>query len=188
MMRPSRMVNLPGKMTNRPTNQTSEPLEIGLAGIRIPAMTDKSREQAGDERKKTTETLPLLGLSSEREFQELRISALLKDRCYVTEKGLVRIQLELSGHPPLGWSYIFLNVWQKSEDPKKARAELKRTRSGSSAMRRTSRSAIFRPLKRPSRKRTRVFAACCRSKLPPRRDASNWIAKRWKRSWDWTST
>jgi hypothetical protein len=33
----------------------------------------------------------------------------------------VRIQLELSEHPPLGWSYIFLNVWQKSEEPKKAR-------------------------------------------------------------------
>jgi hypothetical protein len=92
-----------------------------LAGIRIPALPEKSREQAGDERKKTTETLPLLGLSNEREFQQLRISALLKDRCYVTEKGLVRIQLELSEHPPLGWSYIFLNVWQKSEDQKKAR-------------------------------------------------------------------
>jgi hypothetical protein len=115
------VVKLPGKMTNRPTNQTSQPLQIGLAGVRIPSMPEKSREQAGDARKKTTETLPLLGLSNEREFQELRISALLKDHCYVTEKGLVRIQLELSGHPPLGWSYIFLNVWQKSEDPRKAR-------------------------------------------------------------------
>jgi hypothetical protein len=115
------VVNLLGKMTNRPTNQTSKPLDIGLAGIRIPAMPEKALGQVGDERKKTTETLPLLGLSSERAFQELRISALLKDRCYVTEKGLVRIQLELSEHPPLGWSYIFLNVWQKSQDPRKAR-------------------------------------------------------------------
>jgi hypothetical protein len=108
-------------MSGRPTNQTSEPLDIGLAGIRIPAMPEKSREQVDTNQKKTTETIPLFGLSSERAFQALRISALLKDRCYVTESGLVRIQLELSEYPPLGWSYIFLHVWQDVDEPNKAR-------------------------------------------------------------------
>ena len=117
----SRVVNLPGTMTNRPANQTSEPLEIGLAGIRIPALPEKPREHVGQEQQKKSGNIPLLGLPSDGAFQNLRISALLKDRCSVTEKGLVRIQLELSEHPPLGWSYIFLTVWQASDNPKKAR-------------------------------------------------------------------
>jgi hypothetical protein len=115
------VVNLLGTMTNRPTNQTSEPLEIGLAGIRIPALPEKLQGQVGQEQEKKSANIPLLGLPSDSAFKDLRISALFKDRCYVTEKGLVRIQLEFSEHPPLGWSYIFLTVWQAAEDPKKAR-------------------------------------------------------------------
>jgi hypothetical protein len=115
------VVNLLGTMTNRPTNQTSEPLEIGLAGIRIPALPEKLQGQVGQEQEKKSANIPLLGLPSDSAFKDLRISALFKDRCYVTEKGLVRIQLEFSEHPPVGWSYIFLTVWQAAEDPKKAR-------------------------------------------------------------------
>jgi hypothetical protein len=108
-------------MTNRPTNQTSESSNIGLAGIRIPAMPEKPQGQVGESQEKSSANIPLPGLSSDGAFQDLRISALFKDRCYVTEKGLVRIQLELSEHPPLGWSYIFLTVWQAIDDPKKVR-------------------------------------------------------------------
>jgi hypothetical protein len=106
-------------MTKHPSNQTSEPLDIGLSGIRIPAMPEKALRPVGEVKKAAN--IPLPGLSSDGVFQDLRISALLKDECYVTENGLVRVQLELSGHPPLGWSYIFLTVWQALDDPKKAR-------------------------------------------------------------------
>jgi hypothetical protein len=115
------VVNLPGKMTNRPSDQSSEPLEIGFDGIRIPAMPERPQGQVRQEQEKKSGNIPFLGLPSDGAFQDLRISALLKDRCSVTESGMVRIQLELSEHPPLGWSYIFLTVWQAADDPKKAR-------------------------------------------------------------------
>src|SRR6266566_168529 len=103
------------KMTDRPTSQTSE--SLGLSSIRIPHMSGDAREQVGNPQQKKASKIPLPGLVGEGAFQGLRISALLKDRCSVTENGLVRVQLELSEHPPLGWSYIFLTVWQSMDYP-----------------------------------------------------------------------
>jgi hypothetical protein len=107
------------KMTDRPTSQTSE--SLGLSSIRIPPMSGDAREQVGNRQEKKISKIPLPGLVGEGAFQGLRISALLKDRCSVTENGLVRVQLELSEHPPLGWSYIFLSVWQSMDYPMKSR-------------------------------------------------------------------
>jgi hypothetical protein len=107
-------------MSNRSANQTTEPLGIGVPNIRIPAVPEKPRDQVEGREKKPAKIL-VPELPSEGAFRDLRISALLKDRCSVTQTGLVRIQLELSEHPPLGWSYIFLNVWQAIDDPKRAR-------------------------------------------------------------------
>jgi hypothetical protein len=84
-------------------------------------MPDIPREQVGEQQDKKTIKIPLPGLGGEGAFQGLRISALLKDRCYVTDKGSVRIQLELSEYPPLGWSYIFLTVWDSTDYPMKSR-------------------------------------------------------------------
>jgi hypothetical protein len=108
-------------MSKHPSNQPSESLDIGVSEIRIPAMQENAVEKTGAGSQKKAATIPLPGLPSEGDFHDLRISALLKDDCYVTQNGLVRIQLELSEYPPLGWSYIFLTVWQATEDPKKAR-------------------------------------------------------------------
>jgi hypothetical protein len=107
-------------MSKDPTNQPSEPLDIDVSEIRIPAMQENGLEKTAGPQKKAA-TIPLPGLPNEGDFHDLRISALLKDDCYVTQNGLVRVQLELSEYPPLGWSYIFLTVWQATEDPKKAR-------------------------------------------------------------------
>jgi len=96
-------------------------VDLGLSNIRIPAMPESAPEKTGAGTQTKAARIPLPGLSSEGVFRDLRISALLKDRCYVSENGLVRIQLELSEHPPLGWSYIFLTVWQQAENPNKAR-------------------------------------------------------------------
>src|SRR4051812_47961913 len=101
----SRVVNLPGNMSNRSTNEATEPLGIGLPNIRIPAVPEKPRDEMGQEKKPAKILVP--ELPNGGAFHDLRISALLKDRCSVTQNGLVRIQLELSEHPPLGWSYIF---------------------------------------------------------------------------------
>lgn len=109
-----------GKMTNRPTNEISDSPAAGLSGIRIPSTPLKARESADDSAEKTAAQIPLPGLSTEAVFRELRISALLKARCYVTKAGLVRIQLELSEYPPLGWSYIFLTAWRSMDYPTKA--------------------------------------------------------------------
>jgi len=108
-------------MSKHPSNRRSEAVDLGLSSIRIPSMPESAPDKvgAGSETKKAT--VPLPGLSGETVFRDLRISALLKDRCCVTGNGLVRIQLELSEHPPLGWSYIFLTVWRQAENPNKAR-------------------------------------------------------------------
>src|SRR4029077_14640011 len=47
-------------------------------------------------------------------FKELRICELLKERCYIVQSPIVRIVLELSESPPLGWSYIFMSVWDSA--------------------------------------------------------------------------
>jgi hypothetical protein len=107
-------------MTNRPTNETSESLGLGLSRIRIPETPQKARESIEDTEQKRDGKIPLPGLNSEAVFRDLRVSALLKARCYVTKAGLVRIQLELSEYPPLGWSYIFLTAWKSMDYPAKA--------------------------------------------------------------------
>ncbi len=107
-------------MTNRASNEISGSPAAGLSGIRIPSAPLKARESADDSAETTAPKIPLPGLSTEAVFRDLRISALLKARCYVTKAGLVRIQLELSEYPPLGWSYVFLTAWKSMDFPAKA--------------------------------------------------------------------
>jgi hypothetical protein len=54
-------------------------------------------------------------------FKELRICDLLKERCYIVQSPIVRIVLELSETPPLGWSYIFMSVWDSATYDQKPR-------------------------------------------------------------------
>ena len=59
--------------------------------------------------------------SLSRPFKELRITcSILEDRCYTIHGDVVRIYLQLSHTPPLGWSFMFTSLWQM-EEPNGAR-------------------------------------------------------------------
>ena len=53
------------------------------------------------------------------QFQDLGITGLIGERCYAIEDSILRIHLRLSNAPPLGWSYLFTQVWQATEYPGK---------------------------------------------------------------------
>ena len=53
------------------------------------------------------------------QFQDLGITGLIRERCYAIEGALLRIHLRLSEPPPLGWSYLFTQVWQTVDYPGK---------------------------------------------------------------------
>jgi len=50
-------------------------------------------------------------------FQDLRITKLCKEQCRFVESTTVRIYLQLSAPPPVGWSYLFSCVWQATAYP-----------------------------------------------------------------------
>ena len=54
-----------------------------------------------------------------KQFQDLGITGLIGERCYAIEGSILRIHLRLSDAPPLGWSYLFTQVWQAVEYPGK---------------------------------------------------------------------
>lgn len=109
------------KNMGRPNNQKPGALDVSLPEIRIPSVPETAARLSDESRQKESANIPLPELASDAAFQDLRISGLLKERCFVTQTGLVRIQLELSEYPPLGWSYIFLTVWESVDYPAKAR-------------------------------------------------------------------
>ena len=52
-------------------------------------------------------------------FEELRIIGVIRERSYIIEPPILRIYLQLSHAPPLGWSYMFSVVWQGVAYPAK---------------------------------------------------------------------
>ena len=54
-----------------------------------------------------------------KQFQDLSITGLIGERCYAIEGSILRIHLQISEPPPLGWSYLFTQVWQTVEYPGK---------------------------------------------------------------------
>lgn len=50
-------------------------------------------------------------------FHDLSIAGLQEDRCYRVEGAGVRIFLQLSEAPPVGWSYLFIRAWQAMAHP-----------------------------------------------------------------------
>ena len=53
-----------------------------------------------------------MSLPYQTSFQGLKLAGLLADRCHPIQGDLVRIYFQLSEPPPLGWSYLFTNVWR----------------------------------------------------------------------------
>jgi len=53
-----------------------------------------------------------MSLPYQTSFQGLKLAGLLADRCHPIKGDLVRIYFQLSEPPPLGWSYLFTNVWR----------------------------------------------------------------------------
>lgn len=45
-------------------------------------------------------------------FHDLKIAGLDEERCYRLGTGEVRLYLQLSEKPPVGWSYLFIRAWQ----------------------------------------------------------------------------
>ena len=87
----------------------------------IPTVAAHSDQTDADEHVRAllrrSPSLPAI-MSGLRPFQDVRICGLLKRRCYVTKPPVVRVYLELSAHPPLGWSYVFMMAWHARADPK----------------------------------------------------------------------
>jgi hypothetical protein len=52
-------------------------------------------------------------------FEELRITGVIRERSYIIAPPILRIYLQLSHAPPLGWSYMFSVVWQGVDYPAK---------------------------------------------------------------------
>jgi hypothetical protein len=86
-----------------------------LAGISGPGSPAVNPAAARTGRRRTRQRLP---------FQDLRITKLCKDRCRFIENPTVRICLQLSAPPPLGWSYLFSCAWRATAYPLKRRAGL----------------------------------------------------------------
>lgn len=55
-------------------------------------------------------------------FEDVKIIGLVSERCYVVEGHILRIYLQFSATPPLGWSYMFSMVWKTVLYPAKCRA------------------------------------------------------------------
>jgi hypothetical protein len=112
---------------NPPRNQTTEMSAIGSCGFRrasISAAPQAARAADGEgseETKGPTAKILLPELSGDPGFEDLRVCGLIKERCYVTQRPLARIYLELSDSPPLGWSYILMSRWQTAACTEKAR-------------------------------------------------------------------
>lgn len=53
------------------------------------------------------------------QFQDLSITGLIGERCYPVDGSTLRIHLQLSAPPPLGWSFLFTQVWQTTAYPGK---------------------------------------------------------------------
>jgi hypothetical protein len=45
-------------------------------------------------------------------FHDLKIAGLDEERCYRLGTGEVRLYLQLSEKPPVGWSYLLIRAWQ----------------------------------------------------------------------------
>lgn len=58
----------------------------------------------------------------DKPFEGLIIIGLAIERCHVIDGALARIYFRLSGSPPLGWSYVFTQVWQAAVPTKKRQA------------------------------------------------------------------
>jgi len=54
-------------------------------------------------------------------FQDLRITGLNGELCYPVEGHTLRLYLQLSSPPPLGWAYLLSQVWNAVEYPNKRR-------------------------------------------------------------------
>jgi len=50
-------------------------------------------------------------------FQPLNIAGLIEDRCHLVDSPVVRIHLQLSQPPPLGWSHLFHLAWLSLPHP-----------------------------------------------------------------------
>jgi hypothetical protein len=52
-------------------------------------------------------------------FENLFITSLLRDRCFPVQGPIVRVYLQLSRPPPLGWPSMFTVAWQNISYPEK---------------------------------------------------------------------
>jgi hypothetical protein len=55
-------------------------------------------------------------------FENINIDGLLNDRCYAVDGPILRLYFKLSSTPPLGWAYLFTQVWHSLDYPDKCRA------------------------------------------------------------------
>ncbi len=55
-------------------------------------------------------------------FQAVTIARLDTDRSHAITGEAARVYFQLSGPPPLGWSYIFTTIWQTTAYPAKGQA------------------------------------------------------------------
>lgn len=54
-------------------------------------------------------------------FQGLCITGVMDELCYPVEGSILRIHFKLSVAPPIGWAYLFSQVWQAVDYPGKRR-------------------------------------------------------------------
>jgi hypothetical protein len=100
----------------------ASPQESGLYPIR--RTVSGNGQTAADEqakcaqRRASVSAMPVPMIRGARPFQDVTICGVLKRRSYVTKPPFVRVYLELSTHPPLGWSYVFMIIWHSEADPK----------------------------------------------------------------------
>ena len=58
----------------------------------------------------------VLPTSLKKPFNDLKLTGVvLEDRCYRLQGNVLRIYLQLSASPPLGWAFMFSSSWQALE-------------------------------------------------------------------------
>lgn len=61
----------------------------------------------------------VLPTSLSKPFKDITITGhVLEDRCYIVRDTVLRVYLQLSGTPPLGWAFMFSSCWQALKEAK----------------------------------------------------------------------
>ena len=74
-----------------------------------------TENEVGTEKSSSSQAI-LLPTAARKPFKDITLTAnILEERCYVVHDSVLRIYVQLSEPPPLGWAFMFKSVWEAAE-------------------------------------------------------------------------